>query len=537
MRARPPTGQGTIYPSRRLRQGALAAAAVATAATLTAVTAGPAPAAGTSPQASNVMDDPFFTYDRPAQYGVDRADVRVPVRDGGFIDCDLYRPGGSAGPAPGRRPGIVLDYTAYADQAEGFGAQAGYFAQRGYNGLVCRTRGSGESPGRIDPFGPQEQRDNYDVIEWLAAQPWSTGDIGQMGVSYGGHSSLLVAVNRPPHLKAIIPVNGLSDWYENTIYRGGVYSARIRPWQQSVAPETLTTYAAHPRYDRFWQDRSVASRRNRLTVPTLEINGWYDRYRDGMVKNYLARKENVWMVSGPWQHGYPAKQYADIGPGAYLAWWDRWLRHDRAAPLPRAKITSYETPGPGAGAGWRQYPDWPPPGARSLRLAFTRDGGLRQAPGRTGTAGFTVNTEQTPATPDERLVFQTDPLRRDVVLAGDIETTVKASFTARDGNIAIVVSDVAPDGTATRVTEGWLKASHRFGHRRSVPVVPGLTNDLRVHVWPTHYRLKSGHRLRVTVSSDDYPEIDSDAPAGRIGLKVGARGSYAELTVLPEDSR
>ncbi|KAB2352527.1 CocE/NonD family hydrolase [Actinomadura rudentiformis] len=502
-------------------------------AALAAVTAGPAPAGAATPPSAGVLNDPFFTYDRPAQYGVSRSDVRVPVRDGSFIACDLYRPGGSEGPAAGRHPGLILDYTAYADQAESFGVQATYFAQRGYNGLVCATRGSGESPGRVDPFGPQEQRDNYDVIEWLAAQPWSTGSVGQMGVSYGGHSSLLVAVNQPPHLKAIIPVNGLHDWYENTIYRGGIYSPRIRPWQQSVAPDTLTTYAEHPLYDRFWQDRSVKSRKHRLTAPTLEINGWYDRYRDGMVKNYLAGKDNVWLVSGPWRHGYPAKQYADIGPGAYLAWWDRWLRDDPAAPLPKAKITSYETPGPGAGAGWRQYPDWPPPGARALRLAFTRNGGLDRAPGRPGAATFTVNTEQTPAAPDERLLFETGPLRRDLVLAGDIETTVKASFTARDGNIAIVVSDVAPDGTATRVTEGWLKASHRHGHRRPVPVVPGLTSDLRVHVWPTHYRLKSGHRLRITVSSDDHPEIDSDAPGGRVGLTVGAGGSYAELTVLP----
>src|SRR5213078_553356 len=121
-----------------------------------------------------------------------------------------------------------------------------------------------------------------------------------MGVSYGGHTSLLVAVNRPPHLKAIIPTNALHDWYENTIYRGGIYSPRIRDWQRSTAPATLQSYAAHSLYDDFWRGRSVMTRWDRLTVPTLEINGWYDRYRDGMVKNFLARPEHVWLVSGPW---------------------------------------------------------------------------------------------------------------------------------------------------------------------------------------------------------------------------------------------
>ncbi|WP_255275713.1 CocE/NonD family hydrolase C-terminal non-catalytic domain-containing protein [Actinomadura madurae] len=80
---------------------------------------------------------------------------------------------------------------------------------------------------------------------------------------------------------------------------------------------------------------------------------------------------------------------------------------------------------------------------------------------------------------------------------------------------------------------GLAESTHRAGHEQPLDVVPGRTYDLRVHVWPTHYRLQAGHRLRITVSSDDYPEIDSDAPAGRVGIKLGARGSSATLTVLP----
>ncbi|URN03211.1 hypothetical protein LUW74_07525 [Actinomadura madurae] len=354
-----------------------------------------------------------------------------------------------------------------------------------------------------------------------------------MGNSYGAHSALLVAVNQPPHLKAIIPVNGIHDWYENTVYRGGIYSPRIRPWQEAFTPDTVTAYAEHPLYDRFWRGRSVMARWNRLTVPVLEVNGWYDRYRDGMVKNYLARKGNVWLLSGPWQHGYSSGQHADPGFGFYLAWWDRWLRQDASAPLPRAKITSYETPGPGAERGWHQYPDWPPPSARQSRLAFHRDGTLRKDPGRPGRAGFTVNTEHTPATPDERC--SSKPLHCGETLSwlAASRPTSKRRSPPPMGNIAIVVSDLAPDGTAARVTEGWLKATHRAGQEQPLDVVPGRTYDLRVHVWPTHYRLQAGHRLRITVSSDDYPEIDSDAPAGRVGIKLGARGSSATLTVLP----
>lgn len=308
-------------PSRKLlTAGAGIVLATALAAASTAVPA----AATANPQharaATGLPTDPFFSYDRPAHYDVVREDVRVRVRGGNEIGCQLYRPGNdSLEPAAGRFPGIVYEYTAYAANADFYGGQAAYFVTRGYNALVCQARGSGTSAGVLDPFSAQEQRDNYDVIEWFAERPFSTGRIGQMGVSYGGHSSLLVAVNQPPHLKAIIPMNGIHDWYENTIYRGGIYSPRILGWQASVAPLTLRTYDEQPLYGEFWRERSVMSRWERLTVPTLQINGWYDPYRDGMVKNHVARPDNVWLVSGPWEHGYPEGQHAGIGKGAYLA--------------------------------------------------------------------------------------------------------------------------------------------------------------------------------------------------------------------------
>ncbi|MET7518066.1 CocE/NonD family hydrolase [Streptomyces sp. NPDC005480] len=478
------------------------------------------------------LTDPFFSYDRPARFGVVREDVRVPLRDGGYLAGQLYRPAGDEGkPVPGRFPGLVYEFTAYADELESFGTQAAYFVQRGYDALVCQVRGSGDSPGTTDPFGPQEQRDNHDAIEWLAARPHSTGRIGQTGVSYGGHTSVLAAVNQPPHLKAIIPVNALHDWYENTIYRGGIYSARIRAWQSGVAPGTLRTYADHPLYDDFWRDRSVMSRWDRLTVPTLEINGWYDRYRDGMVKNFLAQPEHVWLVSGPWQHGSPHEQYAGIRPGAYLAWWDRWLGEDPSAPLPAARVTSYETPGPGAGGGWEQFGQWPPPDARELTFALRADGTLAKSPGPGATSAFDVNTRPEPAREDEQLMFRTPTLRQDLVLAGDASVRVRAAFSATDGNIAAALYDEAPDGTAARITEGWLKASHRDGHTALAPVAPGFEYELAVHIWPVHHRLVAGHRLALRLSSDDYPEIDSDAPAGRVRIRTGARGSGLRVSV------
>ena len=521
-----------------MKTGRIAAAlSVVLTLTLTAqppAHAGPRPATGAGAQGPSPTTpaDPFFSYERPATFGAATERVSVPLRDGSHLACDLHRPAGPDGrPAKGRFPGIVYDYNAY-DQLGQLGEAAAYFVTRGYHAAVCNARGSGASPGRLDPFSAQEQRDNHDLIEWLATRPWSTGRIGQTGVSYGGHTSLLAAVNKPPHLAAIIPADGISDWYENTIYRGGIYSARIRDWQRSTAPDTLTTYPRHPLHDAFWRERSVSAHWKDLDIPVLEIAGWYDRYRGAMVDNFRARPHNVWLVAGPWQHGWPSGQFADIGNGAQLAWWDRWLTGRPGTPLPAAKVTSYEVPGPGAGSGWRQFSTWPPAGTRRERLGLSADGTLTPRPGAPARRGFTVNTEPAPGTSDERLSFRTRPYARDVVLAGEVTAKVRASFTAADGNIAVVVEDVAPDGTAGRITQGWLKASHRLGHERAVPVRPGRPYDLEIRTWPTHYRLSAGHSLRVTVSSDDHPEIDSDAPAGRVGLRLGRGGTEIRLERL-----
>ncbi|MDO0931139.1 CocE/NonD family hydrolase C-terminal non-catalytic domain-containing protein [Streptomyces sp. DG2A-72] len=199
--------------------------------------------------------------------------------------------------------------------------------------------------------------------------------------------------------------------------------------------------------------------------------------------------------------------------------------------MPGARITSYEIPGPGVGTGRHQWDAWPPRGAHTLTLALRGDGSLGTALGTRGEAAFEVNTSIEAPQSHQQLTFSTGALRRDLVLAGDAGVSLRASFTATDGNIAAVLYDETPDGTRTRITAGWLKAGHRHGHTALVPVTPGAFHGLDVHIWPTHYRIAAGHRLVLRISSDDYPEIDSDVPTCRVALEVGSHGSAVRLTV------
>ncbi|MEV0066403.1 MULTISPECIES: CocE/NonD family hydrolase [unclassified Amycolatopsis] len=459
---------------------------------------------------STSSTDPFFTYARPETHGVHVSKVQVEMRDGVLLAGELHRPANPDGtPASGRFPGIVYEFNGY-NAVSFMGAGARSFVTRGYVALVCSVRGSGDSPGEIDPFGPQEQRDNVDLIAWLGTQPFSTGKVGQMGVSYGGHTTILAAVHQPEHLTAVIATQALSDWYEDTIYLGGgIYNNRIRGWQKDTAPATLETYPQHPLYDDFWRERSVRARWDRLDVPVLDVGGWLDQYRNAMVKNFRARPENVWMVAGPWSHGMLPGQFEDIATAAYLAWWDRWLSDDVPGLLPETKVTSYEMPD----AGWKQYSTWPPSESREDHLTFASGGKLVAGSVEKTTDAFDVETGA--------LLAETEFLPADLVLAGTPFVDLRVSFTADEGYIAVVLEDLGPDDAASRVTHGFLRASHRDGNEQRVPVEPGASYDLRVPLWATHHRFKAGHRLRIRVASRDEGVIDSDSPAGTVTVHYG----------------
>lgn len=194
----------------------------------------------------------------------------------------------------------------------------------------------------------------------------------------------------------------------------------------------------------------------------------------------------------------------------------RVVRSSRLTPSIRSAVPTVRlNEVPGVGHGWQAFPDWPPTDARQVRLSLTTDGRLSPAPDAPGTRVFAVNTDPAPARAGENLSFDSGVLPRELVLAGGLEANVRVSTTASDGNVAVVVQDVAADGTASRITAGWLKTSHRCGHEALAPVRPGVVYPVPVHGWPTHYRLAAGHRLRIVGPATTTPRSTRTRPRAR----------------------
>jgi uncharacterized protein len=211
------------------------------------------------PSPSTAQEDPlpqrvrdFFGYTRPAEYDVLTSHLRVPTRDGTELGCTLYRPATDGVAEDGPFPSIVTGFTPYfafhLAEIESYGD---FYATHGYNAVLCAPRGTGTSGG-VWPgwFSATEAEDNYDLIEWLADQPWSTDRIGQEGQSYGGIASYRVATLNPPSLRAIAPQQAFHSAYLDYSYPGGIRStgdpflvARRRPG--SRCRPTRRSHAGH----------------------------------------------------------------------------------------------------------------------------------------------------------------------------------------------------------------------------------------------------------------------------------------------------
>jgi uncharacterized protein len=312
------------------------------------------------PAASRPLDAADVLAELDARLGLDvRRDVRVPTRDGLTLSANLFLPRATAGKVPAilnTDPYRKDDWSAAWDLTI-----AEYLAAHGYAYCRLDVRGTGSSDGiPIDEYTAAETLDGHDTVEWLAAQTWCTGAIGMWGLSYGGFTSIQVAATRPPHLRAIVPVQATDDRYTDDVhYVGGAMtvselaqyavsqvamnalpalpSAWGDDWEDrwrerlEKTPVWLFEWARQQRDGPYWRQGSLAPNYGRIDAAILHITGWMDEYVDAAIRmqakctNAAGRRTIV----GPWVHGHAHSAYP--GPNIdwlheLVRWFDRWLK-------------------------------------------------------------------------------------------------------------------------------------------------------------------------------------------------------------------
>ena len=457
-------------------------------------------------------------------------------------------------------------------------------ARAGYAGVRVDMRGTGDSDGLYDDeYSETELADAEAVITWIAEQPWCSGAVGMMGISWGGFNSLQVAARRPPALKAVISISSSVDRYNDDIhYRNGCHLGAHLGWATTVlgyisrAPDSdvvgerwrpmwherleaiepaSVTWMAHQRRDAFWKRGSIGEEFDAVRVPALMIAGWADGYRNTPAKAVAGLRTPSKALTGPWVHKYPhfalPRPRIDFHAEA-IRWWDRWLRGiaNGVEDIAQQRVFISEAVRPTERAE-REPGRWVSRELggddTSLRLHLTGDGEL--APKSPVSGEIVVDSAETcgadagvffvvdPATElpgDQRVedslavVFDTAVLDEPIDVLGRTRLRLRVAIDKPQGNLIARLEDVHPDGASHRAAMGMLNLSHRHSNESPELMEPGRFEDIDMYLDDTGYRFVAGHRIRLAVSTSYFPMVLPPPAHVRATIALGVE-SYLDI--------
>jgi putative CocE/NonD family hydrolase len=514
----------------------------------------------------------------------------ITMSDGCRLGARLWLPSTAAQqPVP-----AILEYIPYRKR-DGTRARDepmhGYYAESGYAAVRVDMRGSGESDGHLaDEYLKQEQDDALEVIAWIAAQPWCTGAVGMQGKSWSGFNALQVAARRPAALKAIITTFSTDNRYTDDIhFMGGcllndnlwwgsiMLAYQSRPldpeivgsswrarWLERI--ETLpffpVLWLSHQRYDEYWKHGSICEDYAAIECPVLAIGGWTDAYTNAVPRFLQNLKVPRLGIIGPWGHIYPH----DGVPGpaiGYLQeavrWWDHWLKgrdtEIMKEPMLRAYVEDWVPPEgtrnftPGRWIGEATYPSSNIE-SQSLFLRTDRslashvdgrkDFSIRSPQSHGKAAGEWMGTGCVGEHPtDQRLddggalVFETDALTQSLSILGAATLLLEVCADVPVAQLAVRLSDVAPDGSATRVSYQVLNLTHRKSHEQPSPLEPGRFYDVSLVLNACGHRFPADHRIRLSIATAYWPMIWPSPYRATLTVRTGL--SVLELPVLRDN--
>ncbi|MFJ3509360.1 CocE/NonD family hydrolase [Streptomyces luteogriseus] len=522
--------------------------------------------------------------------------VTIPMSDGVRLSAHIWRPTSSdQEPVPAVLEYIPYrkrDLTAVRDSIH-----HPYLAGHGYACVRVDLRGTGDSEGVLrDEYLEREQADAEEVLAWLAEQPWCDGGTGMMGISWGAFAALQVAARRPPSLKAIAIASFTDDRHADDMhYMGGallsdnlaeagtMFAYGTCPPDPAVVGERwremwherlentepwVLEWLRHQRRDDYWRHASVCEDYTSVRCPVLASSGWADGYSNAVTRLLgnldVPRKGLI----GPWSHKFP--HLGEPGPAiGYLQelvrWWDHWLKGvDNGVmdgPMLQAWMqdsvppsTSYEER-PGR---WVGEPHWPSPHIRPVTHPLSRHtiGPAQDTSAAASEAGAAMTVRSPlsvgqfagkwasynapPDLPyDQReedggsLVFDSEPLTEPVEILGSPSVELDLSVSEPVALVAARLSDVSPDGAATRVSYGILNLTRRDSTESPEPLEPGRRYRATVPLNGVAQAFPPGHRIRLSLSTSYWP-LAWPAPKPAL-LSVHEHSSTLTLPVRPLD--
>jgi uncharacterized protein len=507
-------------------------------------------------------------------------DLEASMPDGAVLLADRwYSPHAIQAP-------IVLIRSPYGRRP--LGLLGRLFAERGYQVVIQSCRGTFGSGGAFEPF-TNEPGDGAATLAWVADQPWFTGTVGTFGPSYLGLTQWAVAGDPPDYLRAMA-LQVTAARVRDVIYPGGAFglesggfwvrqihfqelgtrrtlagllagrrrahrdllSLPLSGLDQKTLGQTIGFYQdwlAHELVGDPWWDSSDWSGAATGVPAASLLGGWYDLFLPGQIEDFVRLRRagrEARLTIGPWTHASPRSAGAGLRDG--LEWFDIHLKGRPAGQDDGAARVRLYVLGSGR---WVHLPDWPPPAiTRAWYLhaghALSTD---QPAPGRPdryrydpadptpGYGGPSLDPFRAGPRDQRRresrpdvLTYTTAPLTADLTVAGPVAADLWIRSSRPHGDVFARLCDVDGSGRSRHVCDGLV----RIDPDQVVSDQEGIRH-VRVPLWPTAITFRSGHRIRLQVSSAAHPLYSRNLGGGeRLAGAVTAHRSDHELFHDPD---
>ena len=464
------------------------------------------------------------------------SNVAVPMRDGVTLYADIYRPEGNGQFA------TILQRTPYDKTTSLTNTMLDPIraAKAGFAVIIQDTRGRHSSEGEFYAFR-DDINDGYDTVEWAAAQHWSTGKVGMFGASYVGATQWLAAISRPPHLVTIAPTVTASNYHDGWTYQGGAFELGFNmSW--TLLQLTLSNFSNVSRVQNVARERRA------------ELIHDVDNMTEGF--GFLPTKDFPGLDSGMAKYYYDWLAHPDFDDywqalcievdGIHLRWFDHWLKDDENGITEEAPVRIFVL----GDNLWREEQEWPL--ARAVETKYyLHSAGKANSKNGDGTLNTDApKTEQTdvflynPADPvpttggalccnpnfaangaydqnqvenrQDVLVYSTPVLAQDVEVTGPVTVSLWASTSATDTDFTAKLVDVCEEGCARNLTDGIIRARYRNSMSNPALIEPGKAYCYDIDLWATSNVFKAGHRIRLEISSSNFPRFDRNTNTGNI---------------------
>lgn len=471
----------------------------------------------------------------------------IPMRDGTALPTDIYLPAGQTTGLP-----CILIRTP-AGRAQHSAAYT-YLTNGGYMVAIQDSRSFLDGEGKTLPCiddGWGERQDGYDTVEWLAKSNMTNGKIGTIGFSAMGISQLLMAPTAPPSLKCQYISVAPSNLQDHAFRHGGKFlKNQVEGWLGFYArhPSVLEQILKHPENSDFWKNFDAVATAEKTKSPAIHYGGWFDVFSQGTIDAYVSwqdkggegAKGKQKMIMGPWGHYWPLgvqdlgdfkvpekgkNPPFDISP---ISWFDYHLKgvNNEIDKIPNV---IYYVMGPfdgtpSKGNVWKSADHWPVPATETSYYLGKGKSLQKEAPKEIFSESYQYDPKNPTPTlggrnlfleigpKDQRkiesrsdvVVFTSSPLEEDLEVTGRIKAKIWFSSNCEDTDVAVKLTDVYPDEKSILIADGIRRLHHTNPNKKTW----SEPEEIEVDLWSTSMVFAKGHKIRVVISSANYPKYE-----------------------------